>query len=93
MNADDMLMNKRAREERLQIMLSAEELSAIDDFRFKFRLPSRASTIREILRRGLQALGHEAPDPHVRSTDYGVIGERRAGSKSRKARNTSNASD
>ena len=31
------------RPERLQIMLSAEELSAIDDFRFDRRMPSRAA--------------------------------------------------
>ena len=36
----------REREERLQIMLSISELRAIDDFRFKFRLPSRAAAVR-----------------------------------------------
>jgi hypothetical protein len=30
-----------ARGERLQIMLSPEELEAVDDFRFKQRMPSR----------------------------------------------------
>jgi hypothetical protein len=28
--------------ERLQIMLSPEELNAVDDFRFQTRMPSRA---------------------------------------------------
>ena len=30
----------RVRDERLQIMLSPEELVAVDDFRFKKRMPS-----------------------------------------------------
>ena len=44
----------REREERLQIMLSVSELRAIDDFRFKFRLPSRAAAVRELMKRGLE---------------------------------------
>src|SRR5262249_48716889 len=47
----------RMREERLQIMLSAEELVLVDDFRFKKRMPSRASAVRELLKRGLAAEG------------------------------------
>jgi hypothetical protein len=66
-------MPKRTRDERLQVMLSSDELEVIDDFRFRHRLPSRASTIREILRRGLLALGHELPESRTRSTDFGVI--------------------
>ena len=37
------------RGERLQIMLSPEELAAVDDFRFKQRMPSRAAAVRELL--------------------------------------------
>ena len=33
---------QRLRGERLQIMLTADELSMVDDFRFKRRMPSRA---------------------------------------------------
>ena len=47
------------RGERLQIMLSADELTVLDDFRFKLRMPSRASAIRELLKRGLSAEGFE----------------------------------
>ena len=43
------------RAERLQIMLSPEELSAIDDFRFQHRTPTRAAAVRELLRRGMAA--------------------------------------
>ncbi len=46
-------MNGLSRETRLQIMLDDEELAAIDDWRFKRRMPSRAAAIRELLRRGL----------------------------------------
>lgn len=41
------------RSERLQLLLDEEELQAIDDWRFKHRLPSRAAALRELLRRGL----------------------------------------
>jgi metal-responsive CopG/Arc/MetJ family transcriptional regulator len=66
-------MNGLSRETRLQIMLDDEELAAIDDWRFKRRMPSRAAAIRELLRRGLQAeLGAET-DRSMRSGDFGVI--------------------
>jgi metal-responsive CopG/Arc/MetJ family transcriptional regulator len=66
-------MNGLSRETRLQIMLDDEELAAIDDWRFKRRMPSRAAAIRELLRRGLQAeLGGET-DRSMRSGDFGVI--------------------
>ena len=37
------------RGERLQIMLTPEELSLIDDFRFLHRMPTRAAAVRELL--------------------------------------------
>ncbi len=37
------------RAERLQVMLSPEELAALDDFRFKHRMPTRAAAVRELL--------------------------------------------
>ena len=46
-----------ARGERLQIMLTDEELVALDDWRFDKRMPSRASAVRELLKRGLAAEG------------------------------------
>jgi len=36
-------MGELTRGERLQIMLTKEELSALDDWRFSRRMPSRAS--------------------------------------------------
>ena len=45
------------RDERLQVMLSPEELAAVDDFRFKHRMPTRAAAVRELLRLGLASIG------------------------------------
>jgi hypothetical protein len=60
------------RDERLQIMLSPEELAVIDDFRFKHRMPTRAAAVRELLRLGLTA----APTigDGRKSSSYGVSG-------------------
>ena len=65
--------NALSRGERLQIMLDAEELSAIDDFRFAQRMPSRAAAVRELLRYGLAAVGAVAENAGVKSRDYGVL--------------------
>jgi hypothetical protein len=62
------------RGERLQIMLEAEELRALDDFRFANRMPSRAAAVRELLRRGLAAHGGGGMGIEgVRSRAFGVI--------------------
>jgi len=64
--------NDLIRGERLQIMLAPEELEVIDDFRFKWRMPSRAATVRELLRRGLAAEG-VLNDRDRTSSGFGVI--------------------
>lgn len=46
---------RRARTERLQFILHAEEVAAIDEFRYAARIPSRAAAVRELFRRGLAA--------------------------------------
>jgi hypothetical protein len=61
------------RDERLQIMLTAEELRALDDWRFTRRMPSRAAAVRELLRRGLADEGALAPADRARSKDFGVV--------------------
>jgi hypothetical protein len=61
------------RGERLQIMLSPEELAAVDDFRFKQRMPSRAAAVRELFRIGLANAGLMAADPGKKSSDFGVL--------------------
>ncbi|MGB6349460.1 MAG: hypothetical protein WBG10_05465 [Pseudolabrys sp.] len=66
--------NGSNRGERLQIMLSADELTVLDDFRFKKRMPSRAAAIRELLKRGLSAEGFQAAAFGTKSEDFGVTG-------------------
>lgn len=60
------------RGERLQIMLSPEELAAIDDFRFQHRMPTRAAAVRELLKLGLATKSFEAT-PKMKSSDFGVF--------------------
>ena len=68
-------MIERLRGERLQIMLSPEELALIDDFRFQKRMPSRASTVRELFRRGLASEGFQLAPPGASSKEFGVNGK------------------
>jgi hypothetical protein len=69
------------REVRLQIMLSPQELKAVDSFRFEHRMPSRAAAVRELLRYGLAAVGAVLENAGVKSGDYGVLkGPKGAGS-------------
>jgi hypothetical protein len=65
-------MAERSRDGRLQIMLDDDELSAIDDWRFQMRMPSRAAAVRELLRLGLAAVG-EAAENGVQSKKFGVV--------------------
>ncbi len=60
------------RAERLQVMLSPEELAAVDDFRFKHRMPTRAAAVRELLKFGLAAIGVNGT-AGVKSSNYGVF--------------------
>jgi len=61
------------RVERLQIMLTEDEVTAIDDWRFVRRMPSRASAIRELLKRGLLADGFVLADKNVKSKEFGLL--------------------
>jgi hypothetical protein len=53
-------------------MLSPEELAAVDDFRFKHRMPTRAAAVRELLRHGLGVDGADGASG-VKSSNYGVF--------------------
>ncbi|MBV9550987.1 MAG: hypothetical protein JO256_15070 [Alphaproteobacteria bacterium] len=64
-----------ARGERLQIMLTKEELEALDNWRFSRRMPSRAAAIRELLKRGLTAEGFGFAEGGSKSQDFGVTGD------------------
>lgn len=65
-----------AREERLQIMLSPEELTAVDNFRFEHRMPSRAAAVRELFRLGLTAAQGTVAQSGSKSSAYGVLEKR-----------------
>ncbi len=66
------MTQERVRGERLQIMLTPEELVLVDDFRFRARMPSRAAAVRELLKRGLAAEGFDGAKPGAHSRDFGV---------------------
>jgi hypothetical protein len=68
-------MSDRSRAERLQIMLSEDELIVLDDFRFKKRMPSRAAAVRELMKRGLAAEGFVTAPIGAKSSEYGVVGK------------------
>ncbi len=68
------------REERLQIMLDADELRAVDTFRFEHRMPSRAAAVRELFRLGLSVAEGRAGSvvtEGAKSSDYGVLSQRK----------------
>jgi hypothetical protein len=58
---------------RLQVILAEDELAAIDDWRFARRMPSRASAIRELLKRGLAAEGFRIANKRPKSKDFGLL--------------------
>ncbi len=72
------------RDERLQVMLSPEELAAVDDFRFKHRMPTRAAAVRELLKMGLAAIAVDA-GAGVKSSSYGVFSRGPDGHKGKDA--------
>lgn len=76
------------RVERLQIMLTGDELVAIDDWRFIRRMPSRAAAIRELLRRGLAADGFTLADRSVKSKEFGLLTKQKGKSGKKKLEET-----
>jgi hypothetical protein len=56
-------------------MLSAEELMALENWRFDRRMPSRAAAVRELLRRGLASEGFLQAGPGSKSQDFGVVSQ------------------
>ncbi len=74
-------MANEMRAERLQVMLSPEELAAVDDFRFRHRMPTRAAAVRELFKLGLQVVTMDAR-AGVKSSDFGVFDRGPEGHKS-----------
>lgn len=75
-------MNDYHRGERLQIMLSAEELAIVESFRFEHRMPTRAAAVRELIKLGLAQTATDA-SIGMKSSEYGVF-KRGQGSSDRK---------
>ena len=63
---------KDVRGERLQVMLSPEELTALDDFRFQRRMPTRAAAVRELLKLGLTVITTDGA-AGMKSSSFGVF--------------------
>ena len=80
------MSDDHTRGERLQIMMSPDELTVLDDFRFKQRMPSRAAAVRELLKRGLAVEGYAIAQAGAKSSDYGVIDSNADGGKPPPAR-------
>lgn len=74
-------MGGMERGERLQIMLTRGELEALDNWRFTARMPSRASAIRELLKRGLAAQGFVVANGETKSSEFGVTAKTSASRK------------
>jgi hypothetical protein len=73
-------MGNITRGERMQIMLTRQELEALNNWRFSARMPSRASAIRELLKRGLSANGFATANSDLKSRDFSVAGKTSTGS-------------
>jgi hypothetical protein len=71
-------MGELSRGERLQIMLTHEELRIVDTWRFTKRMPSRAAAIRELLKRGLAAEGFTEVEDGQKSRDFSVLPDQAA---------------
>ena len=52
-------MKQKGRTYRLVVDMSEEDYRAIEDFWFRERLPTRASAVRELLRRGIVSASEE----------------------------------
>jgi hypothetical protein len=66
-------MAELERPERLQIMLTADEMAALENWRYDKRMPSRSAAVRELLRRGLNADGFLTAGQGIKSQDFGIL--------------------
>ncbi len=73
-------MNVR-RYQSIQIPLSEDELAAVDDWRFANRMPSRAATIRALLKLGLAMEGGRPVASGRKSSEFGVIEKTTSGDR------------
>ncbi len=66
-------MAELERPERLQIMLTPEELAALENCRSEKRMPSRSAAVQEFLRRVLDADGFLTAGLGTKSQDFGIL--------------------
>lgn len=66
-------MQPDKRVDRLQVMLTSDEVTALDEWRFAAHMPSRSAAIRELLRRGLAADGYFRQSGGGTSSSFGVL--------------------
>lgn len=86
-------MAELSRPDRLQIMLNADEVRVLDDWRFANRMPSRAAAVRELLRRGLAVEGIQLETDGRQSTSFSVVDEAAAAGQRSRRRRSSNGDD
>jgi hypothetical protein len=70
--------NRGKRAERLQVMLTEEEVQAVEDWRFENRMPSRSAAVRALMNLGLGAetaarRGDGAAGAAGQSSEVGVV--------------------
>lgn len=65
-------MAELERPERLQIMLTTDELAALENWRFEKRMLP-LGRVRELLRRGLSSDGFLTAEQGVKSQEFGVL--------------------
>ena len=61
----------RGKSEHLQILLSPEEVAALDQFRLQNQLPSRLSAMHALLKRGL-GLDQPKRNAFLRAKDFAI---------------------
>src|SRR5690242_13724841 len=44
----------KKRTKRLSLLVSQDELSAIEEYRFRVRMPNRAAAVRKLIKRGME---------------------------------------
>jgi len=66
-------MKKQRRKEVIQIKFSADEIDAINEWRFKHRLPTFAAAVRELVCRGIESEEMDDPPANQPTETYGVI--------------------
>ena len=67
------MTTSKTRNERLTITVNDEELTAIDNWRFENRLPSRAAAARELIGRGITVESAPGGNDTPQSRDVGVL--------------------